>query len=81
MPEIRDSHNQFKETLLKTETRMLILSTCKKCGAAKLVSAYDGSRKEWQDNHKCKEAGQAIGNHSQDAAAPVLGREPAPSPL
>jgi hypothetical protein len=58
MPEIRDSRNQFKETLLITETRMLILSTCKKCGAAKLVSAYDGSRKEWQDNHKCKEAGR-----------------------
>jgi hypothetical protein len=60
MPEIRDSRNQFKETLLITETRMLILSTCKKCGAAKLVSVYDGSRQEWQDGHKCKEAGQGL---------------------
>lgn len=61
--------NYFNDIPLRTETRLLILSTCKKCGEAKLVSSYDGSRQQWQNHHQCKD---------QNGIHPVPIRTPRP---
>jgi hypothetical protein len=31
----------------------LVHSICLKCGASKLVSSYDGSLEEWEEQHQC----------------------------
>ncbi len=43
----------FTHMPVKTEARLLIVSTCQKCGASKLVSSFDGSLQRWEDGHKC----------------------------
>jgi len=35
------------------EHRVLIKSTCKKCGESALVSIIDGSAKKWELMHRC----------------------------
>jgi hypothetical protein len=48
--------SNFSHTPVKTEARLLIVSTCRKCGASKLVSQFDGSLKQWEDGHECRNA-------------------------
>jgi hypothetical protein len=43
----------FQRKLVRTEFRVLIETTCMKCGARKLVSQYDGSLDQWEDGHSC----------------------------
>jgi hypothetical protein len=44
----------FTRSLVRTELRLMILSTCLTCGEGRLVSSADGSLDEWEDGHECK---------------------------
>jgi hypothetical protein len=46
----------FTHRVIRTEGRLLILSTCTLCGEGNLVSAHDGSLAFWEQNHRCCEA-------------------------
>jgi hypothetical protein len=41
----------FSHALQEVGNRMLIEDTCKECGASKLVSIFDGSLEEWEEQH------------------------------
>jgi len=43
----------FSRALTRLESRLLIASTCLKCGESKLASSSDGSLQEWENDHKC----------------------------
>ena len=45
---------RFSLTSVRTESRLLIQSTCRQCGGARLVSMHDGSLDKWQNEHMCK---------------------------
>jgi len=36
--------------------RILIYSVCNRCGAARVVSAYDETLSQWQREHRCEQA-------------------------
>jgi hypothetical protein len=44
---------QFARKLVRTVNRLMIESTCMKCGAASLVSDHDGTLEEWEEGHIC----------------------------
>ena len=44
---------QFRRTLQPDGNRTLILSECARCGASRIVSAHNGSLREWEDGHRC----------------------------
>jgi len=44
---------EFSRALTPVESRLLIASTCLKCGESKLVSSSDGSLEEWEEEHRC----------------------------
>lgn len=44
----------FSHTLVSTERRLLIQSTCRECGATKLVSHADHSVEEWEEKHSAQ---------------------------
>ncbi|MGB9255291.1 MAG: hypothetical protein WCC25_10700 [Candidatus Korobacteraceae bacterium] len=51
--------SSFDHTLARDEEkRALIKSTCKNCGASKVVSIRDGSMAEWEYAHICKNVRQ-----------------------
>jgi hypothetical protein len=45
---------EFTLAAVLLENRVLIRSTCKKCGASRVVSVSDGSLRLWEDGHKCR---------------------------
>jgi hypothetical protein len=47
---------RFSLTSVRTESRLLIQSTCRQCGAARLVSMHDGSLDKWHNEHICKQS-------------------------
>jgi hypothetical protein len=49
----------FTHAPMRTETRLMILSVCIKCGLSKLVSVQDGSLEKWESGHKCKNQSQS----------------------
>jgi hypothetical protein len=51
---------RFHRTAIRTDTRLLIQSTCIKCGVSKLVSHHDGSLEEWESEHECKVKAKSI---------------------
>lgn len=60
---------QFTHKLTRTVDRLMIESTCTKCGTAKLVSNHDGTLEEWEEGHACsdhKSESQAEGDQKQD---------------
>lgn len=48
------SADQFTQVGIIADTRMMIVSTCTECGASKIVSTYDGSLEQWQNEHQCE---------------------------
>ena len=38
---------------IRTEKTTLIVCTCNDCGAAKVVSHFDGSLERWERDHQC----------------------------
>lgn len=52
-----DTAAAFTRTLERSGARLLIRSACVKCGDSKLVSKHDGSLQEWEDGHRCADAG------------------------
>jgi hypothetical protein len=46
---------QFTHRLLRTIDRLMIESTCSRCGSARLVSDHDGSLAEWEEGHTCSD--------------------------
>ena len=56
MPSSYFANADYAHAPVRTETRVLILSTCKKCGASKMVSVADGSLERWEEQHQCKRA-------------------------
>lgn len=48
---ITQVQSSFSYHLVETDGRMMLESTCKKCGASKLVSDRDGSLREWEMKH------------------------------
>ena len=49
MPESEFEHKPEKDS----EGFMRIRSTCKRCGASKLVNVADGTMRNWEENHRC----------------------------
>jgi predicted nucleic acid-binding Zn-ribbon protein len=49
----------FTHAPIRTDTRLMILSVCIKCGFSKLVSVQDGSLEKWETGHKCKNQSQS----------------------
>lgn len=49
----------FRRTLQPDGNRTLILSECARCGASRLVSAHNGSLREWEESHQCPAAAPA----------------------
>lgn len=45
----------FAHVLIRTDNRLMIESTCMRCGTVRLVSNHDGSRAEWEEGHTCKD--------------------------
>lgn len=43
----------FSRSVIRTEGRLMILSTCTRCNQGHLVSAHDGSLEAWEENHDC----------------------------
>ena len=46
---------------VRMESRLLIHSVCRQCGASRVVSSIDGSLEEWESTHTCKERAQSSG--------------------
>lgn len=46
--------DKFTYNELRVDRTVLIVMTCNCCGAAKLVSHFDGSLEEWEHDHKCE---------------------------
>lgn len=44
----------FTHFPVRTETCFLIQSVCTECGASRVVSASDGTLKNWECGHVCK---------------------------
>ena len=44
----------FDHSHARAEDRLLVKSTCKRCGMFKLVSVHDGSLEKWESSHKCE---------------------------
>jgi hypothetical protein len=44
----------FTHSIIRTDLRLLILSTCTACGRGKLVSNLDGSLIGWETSHQCE---------------------------
>ena len=47
---------QFAHKLVRTGNRLMIESTCTKCGAVSLVSDHDDTLETWEEGHTCKDA-------------------------
>lgn len=45
----------FTHVLKRVGNRLMIESTCTKCGAAGLVSHHDGTLAEWEERHACND--------------------------
>lgn len=43
----------FTRKLERDEPRLLIRSTCARCGASRLVSEADQSLEDWEEEHRC----------------------------
>jgi len=66
--QIAPKHPGFEHKLVRSETRTLIESTCKKCGLSKEVSVSDGSLHQWEGSHVCVKVsslGMANSRHGQ----------------
>ena len=48
---IRHGYVCFSRSVARSGDRVLIESTCHKCGESKLVSWADGSLGDWEENH------------------------------
>ena len=46
---------QFARKLVRTVNRLMIESTCMKCGAASLVSEHDGTLESWDGKGESRE--------------------------
>ena len=46
---------QFARKLVRTVDRLMIESTCMRCGMASLVSGHDGTLENWEEEHSCNE--------------------------
>lgn len=46
----------FDRALVRTGSRLMICSTCLKCGESKVVSSADGSLDGWEEGHQCRPA-------------------------
>jgi hypothetical protein len=55
----QDGKARFTHTEERFGKRILIVSTCNECGAANIVSRYDGSLEAWERNHKCEKRAMA----------------------
>ena len=44
---------RFSLSCVRTESRLLIHSTCRQCGASRLVSMHDGTLDQWHKEHVC----------------------------
>jgi hypothetical protein len=47
---------QFAHKLVRTVNRLMIESTCMRCGAASLVSEHDGTLEMWEEGHSCNDS-------------------------
>lgn len=47
---------QFTHKLVHTVSRLMIESTCVRCGGASLVSDHDGTLAEWEEGHSCTDS-------------------------
>lgn len=56
---IQDGKARFTHTEERFGKRIMIVSTCNDCGAANVVSPYDGSLEEWERNHECEKRAKA----------------------
>jgi hypothetical protein len=55
MPKIHQyDPDQFTLNEVRTERRSLLVITCNSCGAAKVVSHFDGSLATWERDHECE---------------------------
>jgi len=52
-PELYVNANRFSFVPIRTEGRLLLQSTCLKCGASKLVTLSDDSLDKWIKGHTC----------------------------
>jgi len=52
--------DRFTYAEVRTEKTVLILSTCKDCGACKLVSHFDLSLEDWERDHVCQSSGSWV---------------------
>lgn len=48
---VEQAHTEFSYRIVECDRRTLLGSTCRECGAAKLVSDMDGSLAEWEEKH------------------------------
>lgn len=49
-----ENPSAFRHSQIRTEGRLLIQSTCGRCGKSKIVSHHDGSLEQWEDGHRCE---------------------------
>jgi len=54
MPTLPKAVRVFSRTLVKVEDRLLILTTCKYCGEARIAAPLDIAIDDWEDKHQCK---------------------------
>lgn len=47
------SGQRFSHTVKRESTRIMIESTCTRCGEMQLVSYGDGSLARWEQEHRC----------------------------
>ena len=51
--------SRFDHIYIRTETRLLVQSTCKTCRVSRLVTVNDGSLYKWENGHACEDASPA----------------------
>lgn len=48
------ARSAFRYELKKVGNRLMIEGKCLYCGATQLVSAFDGSLSQWEEQHDCR---------------------------
>jgi len=70
--------DQYIVALVRAENRLLIQSTCRECGASKLLTMHSGSLRRWRASHKCGETICKPGEASINDAGSHLRRQAGP---
>ena len=71
----RSKHGRFERVLVRSTTRVLVQALCKRCGASKTASYYDGTMQQWEAEHQCDPGMRRENAASQPKTSESSGRQ------